>query len=246
MAIIENMLKAFEIALGFLTVFKTRGGPTADLAEVGRSAWAFPLVGALIGALLVIAHLIFSAHFPPYVAAILTVGLWIILTGGLHLDGWTDCWDALAASVTPERRFIIMKDSRLGTFGAIALILLLAVKVASLAREDLSVATLFLAPVVGRGIMVLAAYGSRHRGEGMAALFLSGLDPGAVRWAAIIGFVPTVIAGWTGILAAAVAYLGVMWFRRFADSRLPTINGDVLGAICEFSETLFLLIACVR
>ncbi len=80
----------------------------------------------------------------------------------------------------------------------------------------------------------------------MAALFLSGLDPSAVRWAAIIGLVPTVIAGWTGILAAAAAYVGAMWFRRFADSRLPAINGDVLGAICEFSETLFLLIACAR
>jgi adenosylcobinamide-GDP ribazoletransferase len=240
------MLKTLETALGFLTVFKTRSGPTADLAEVGRSAWVFPLVGAIIGALLVIADLILSAHFPPFVTAIVTVGLWIVLTGGLHLDGWTDCWDALAASVTPEQRFIIMKDSRLGTFGAVALILLLAAKVATVAAEDLPVSALFLAPVVGRGIMVLAAYGSRHRGEGMGALFLSGLDRGTARRAALLGLVPAVILGWTGILAAAGAYLGAVWFRRFADSRLQTINGDVLGGICEFSETLFLLIACIR
>jgi adenosylcobinamide-GDP ribazoletransferase len=242
----ENMPKALETALGFLTIFKTRGGPTADFAEVGRSAWAFPLVGALIGVLLVIAHVIFSRHLPPVVAGILTVGLWIILTGGLHLDGWTDCWDALAASVPPERRFIIMKDSRLGTFAAVALILLIAVKTAAVASQDLPIAGLFLAPVVGRSIMVLAAYGARHRGEGMGAVFLSGLDPGTVGWAAIIGLAPTIIAGWTGIFAAAGAYLGALWFRRFADSRLQTINGDVLGAICEFSETLFLLIACAR
>jgi adenosylcobinamide-GDP ribazoletransferase len=240
------MCRAVEIALGFLTVFKTRGGPTADLAEVGRSAWAFPLVGALIGALIAVAHLIFSGLLPPVVAAILTVGVWIILTGGLHLDGWTDCWDALAASVPPERRLVIMKDSRLGTFGAVALILLLAAKTSTVASEGLPIAILFLAPVVGRGIMVLAAYGSRHREEGMGALFLSGLDAGTVRWAAIIGLGPTIIAGWTGIFAAAVAYLGALWFKRFADSRLQTINGDVLGAICEFSETVFLLIACVR
>lgn len=240
------MFKAVETSLGFLTIFKTRGGRAVDLADAGRFAWAFPLAGAIIGVLLVIAYVIFSGHLPPFVAAILTVGLWIILTGGLHLDGWTDCWDALAASVSPERRFVIMKDSRLGTFGAVALILLLAVKTATVASGDLPIAGLFLAPVVGRGIMVLAAYGSRHRGEGMAALFLSGLDPCAVRWAAILGLAPTIIAGWTGIFAGAGAYLGALWFRRFADSRLQTINGDVLGAICEFSETIFLLIACAR
>jgi adenosylcobinamide-GDP ribazoletransferase len=241
-----NQLKALETALGFLTIFRIRGCAARDLAEVGRSAWAFPLVGAIIGALLVTAHVILVSHFPPTIAAILTVGLWIVLTGGLHLDGWTDCWDALAASVTPERRFVIMKDSRLGTFGAVALIFLLAVKTASLTPEDLPMPILFLAPVVGRGIMVLAAYGSRHRGEGMAALFLAGLDRGVVQKAAVAGLVPVVIAGWTGIVAAAGAYLGAMWFRRFADARLQIINGDVLGAICEFSETLFVLIACVK
>ncbi len=240
------MLKALETALGFLTIFKTRGGQIIDLAEAGRSAWAFPLAGGIIGVLLVVAHAIFSGRLPPSVAAILTVGLWIILTGGLHLDGWTDCWDALAASVSPERRFTIMKDSRLGTFGAVALILLLAVKTAAITSEDLPIAGLFLAPVVGRGIMVLVAYGTHHRGEGMAALFLSGLDTNAVRWAAIIGLGPTIIAGLTGILAGACAYLAALWFRRFADSRLQIINGDVLGAICEFSETIFLLIICAR
>ena len=240
------MLKSLQTALSFLTIFGSRGRAITDLAEAGRSAWAFPLVGAIIGLFLVIAHLIFFSHFPPFIAAILTVTLWIFLTGGLHLDGWTDCWDALAASVTPEQRFVILKDSRMGTFGALALIALLALKTAALASVDLRIIALFLAPVVGRGVMVLTAYGSRHRGEGMAAMFLAGLDRNTVRWAALIGLVPAVIAGWMGIIAAGGAYLGAIWFRSFSDSRLPTINGDVLGAICELAETLFLLIACAR
>ncbi len=240
------MLRSLQTALGFLTVFGSRDRTITDLAEIGRSAWAFPVVGAIIGLILVIAHLVFFSHLPSFIAAILTVTLWIVLTGGLHLDGWTDCWDALAASVTPEQRFAILKDSRVGTFGAVALIALLALKTAALASDDLGVVALFLAPVVGRGVMVVTAYGSRHRGEGMAAMFLAGLDRKTVRWAALIGLVPAVIAGWMGILAAAGAYLGAIWFRNFSDSRLPTINGDVLGAICELSETLFLLIACIR
>lgn len=240
------MLKAFESTLGLLTVFKTRGGSTADLAGIGKSAWAFPLVGAIIGAFLVIADVIFSNHFSPFIAAILIVGLWIILTGGLHLDGWTDCWDALGASVPPDRRLVIMKDSRLGTFGAVALILLLGMKIATVTSVDLPIIGLFLAPVVGRAVMVVAAYGSRHRGEGMGASFLTSLDRETVRRTVIIGFLPVVIMGWAGIFAAVGAYLAGLWFRRFADSRLQTVNGDVLGAICEFSETLFLLIACFR
>ncbi len=81
--------------------------------------------------------------------------------------------------------------------------------------------------------MVLAAQGSRHRGDGMAAAFLSGLDDRTVKWAAILAW--TCPAGrWSGILAALGAYVGAAWFRRFAESRLPSINGDVLGGWSSF------------
>ncbi len=239
------MLRSLKIAVGFLTVFKVRVEPYPELQEAGRSAWAFPLVGALIGVLLVGFHLLISSHLPIFLTAILVVGLWIFLTGGLHLDGWTDCWDALPASVSPERRFEILKDSRLGTFGALGLILLLAVKAGSLARADLSLAALFAAPVIGRGFMVYAMFGSRHRGDGMAALFLSGVDAGSARWALVLALGTAMLVGWSGLVSAGVAYAAAVWFRRFAESRLPAINGDVMGAVCEFSETVFLLMTSV-
>jgi len=216
------------------------------MAEVGRSAWAFPLAGAVIGALLVVAHAILAGFLPAIISAILVVGLWVALTGGLHLDGWTDCWDALAASVPPERRFEILKDSRLGAFSALALILLLALKTAAVAQPNLPLIMLFLAPVISRSMIVAVGYGSRHRGEGMAALFLSGLESRTVRWACIIGFVPAVLAGWKGIAALVAAYLAASWFRGFAEKRLGTINGDVLGAICELSEMVVLVVACLK
>ena len=240
------MLREFEIALGFLTIFKSRLEPVPDMAEVGKSAWAFPLAGGVIGLLLVIAHLIIADHFPAVISAILVVGLWVVLTGGLHLDGWTDCWDALPASVPSERRFEILKDSRLGAFGALALILLLALKVAVVAQADLSLLMLFLAPVIGRGMMVVVGYGARHRGQGMAALFLTGLDNRSVRWACILGFAPALLAGWKGFLAVAGAYLAALWFRRFAEKRLESVNGDVLGSFCELSELVVLLAACLK
>jgi adenosylcobinamide-GDP ribazoletransferase len=240
------MLRALKISLQFLTIFKVRLDPAADLQETGRAAWAFPIVGAFIGLLLVITHSALSGNLPSGLVAIVVVGLWIFLTGGLHIDGWTDCWDALAASVPPERRFEILKDSRLGTFGAVALILLLAVKIAAVAQSDLPLIMLFIAPIVGRGLMVVAVYGSEHSEAGMAAQFLSGIDVRVVQWVAILGLAPALLAGWIGIWALALAYLGAVCFRRFAQARLGTVNGDVMGAICELAEALVLLIACIR
>jgi len=240
------MLRSFEIAVQFLTVFKVRLDPVPDMSDVGRSAWAFPVVGAFIGALLVGTYLVLAGHLPLVLVAVVVVGLWVILTGGLHLDGWTDCWDALAASVSQERRFEILKDSRLGTFGALALILLLAAKIGAIAQEGFPIIMLFLAPILGRAIMVLSAYNVQHRGEGMGARFLSQIDERTVKWVAIIGLVPAILAGWTGIWAAAGGCLGAMCFKRFAESRLGTVNGDVIGAICELTEALVLLIACIR
>jgi len=240
------MLRAFEIALGFLTIFKTRLAPVPDMAEVGKSAWAFPVVGGVVGALLVVAHFIMAGHLPVIISAILVVALWVILTGGLHLDGWTDCWDALAASVSPERRFEILKDSRLGAFSALALVLLLALKIAAVAQPDFPLFMLFLSTVISRSLMVAVGCGSRHRGQGMAALFLSGLDSRSVRWACILGFVPAVLAGLKGIIAVVAAYWAALWFRGFAEKRLGAVNGDVLGAICELSEMVVLVVACLK
>lgn len=239
------MLRSIAIAIQFLTIFKVRLDPAADLRETGGSAWAFPIVGAFIGLLLVIAYSALSSHLPSSLLAILVIGLWVVLTGGLHIDGWTDCWDALAAAVTPERRFEILKDSRLGTFGAVTLILLLVVKIAAVGQADFPLMMLFLAPIIARGLMVVTVYGSDHRGAGMAAQFLSGVDRRVVRWVGILGLGPALLAGWMGICALVVAYLGAVCFRRLAEARLGVVNGDVIGAICELVEGLVLLTACV-
>lgn len=240
------MIRAFQIGFAFLTVFRVALDPPPDLKEVGRAAWSFPIVGAVMGTMLAVERSVLQEHASLVLGAVLVVGTWVFLTGGLHLDGWTDCWDALAAAVSPERRLEIMKDSRLGTFGALALILLLAVKTAAVADVGLSVAALFAAPVVGRGTMVLAAHGAHHRGEGMGAMFVSGLDARTVAVAAAISAAVSLAVGLAGMAAAAAAYGGAVWFRRFAEARLLAVSGDVLGGMCEFSETIFLVMACIK
>ncbi len=240
------MLRSFEICFAFLTIFRVPVDPPPSLEEVGRSAWAFPLVGAAIGFILVLVHWFSKGLLPPVVLSVVLVAPWVVVTGGLHLDGWSDCCDALAASVPPERRLEILKDSRLGTFGAVGLIILLALKMAAVSTTDLPLTMLFLAPVVGRGTMVLISYSAKHGSEGMAVRFISGLDQNSVVAAGIITLAAALTAGWTGILGTVAAFATGLGFRRLAESRLNMVNGDVIGASCELSETVVLLVGCLK
>lgn len=240
------MLRSFETALGFLTIFRVPVDPDAGMGDVGKSAWAFPLVGVVIGLILLVCAAVFNANLPGALTAVLVIAVWVVLTGGLHLDGWTDCCDALAASVPPERRVEILKDSRLGTFGATGLILLLGSKIAAVANQNLPLILLVVAPVIGRTMMVLVAHKSMPSNQGMAAGFIPGLDRRLVTWAVVIGIIPALIAGWQGILATAAAYVFAMGFRRLAQARLNMVNGDVLGAVCELSEAVVLVIGSLK
>ncbi len=239
-----HMVRSFQTALSFLTIFRVPIHPPPSLEDVGRAAWAFPLVGAIIGLILVGADRIFSGHLPAPLSAVLVVGLWVVVTGGLHLDGWADCGDSLPVSASPQQRLAIMKDSRLGAFGALALILILAVKTAAVASENLPLTMLFLSPVIGRGAMVVVANSAVHRGGGMAAGFIAGLDRGDVKWAVALTLGPAMIAGWRGLAAAGIAVATAFCFRRFSESRLNAVNGDVIGASCVLSEAVALVTAC--
>lgn len=239
------MLRQIEIAFAFLTIFKTRLEPYPEMQEVGRSVWAFPIVGAGIGAILFLEAVLLRGLLPSPVLAVLIVTTWVFVTGGLHLDGWTDCWDALAAAVPRERRLEILKDPRMGTFGALGLFLLLAFKIAVPASGSLPAISLFLAPVIGRGLKVVTVYNAQNRGQGMAAMLFEGVSPAVVKKTAILGLAPALLMGLHGILCVFLAYIAAVCFRRFAEDRLGAVNGDVMGAICELSEAVFLFAASV-
>jgi adenosylcobinamide-GDP ribazoletransferase len=241
-----ELLRSFDISFSFLTVFRVSVDPPPTMEDVGKSAWAFPLVGAVIGAVLALVLWLCQGSLPPFLNAVTVVAVWVVITGGLHLDGWTDCWDALAAAVPPEVRRRILKDSRLGTFGALGLILLLLAKIGALANEGLPLIMVFIAPILGRVMMVLVAGSSEKSAAGMAAGFISGLDARSMVSAGVMGVVAAIIGGRQGILAAIVAYVVAVGFARLSRSRLGGINGDVIGACCELTETLVLVTACIR
>jgi len=214
-----------------------------------RAMAAYPLVGLVLGVALTLAHGLLSAVLPPLVSAALIVAAWAVLTGGLHLDGWADCCDALPATATPERRLEILKDPRLGSFGVVGLVLLLSVKLAAVASlpHDAQRAALILAPTLGRWAIVnVAALFPLARPDGMAARFRAGLARRELTWAALTAVLVCGAAGWSGLLMFAAAAIAALAFGRWATWRLGGVTGDVYGAACELIECVALVLACLR
>ncbi|MGH3117935.1 MAG: adenosylcobinamide-GDP ribazoletransferase, partial [Gaiellales bacterium] len=112
------------LAVRYLTVVPVPGRAHAPVARLGRAAVWFPLIGLGLGGALVAIDRLTAWIFPPLLGALLTVTVWKLATGGLHLDGLADCLDGLVGR-DPAQRLAIMHDSRIGAFGAVGLILFL-------------------------------------------------------------------------------------------------------------------------
>ena len=236
----------FLSALTLLTVLPVKTAPIkeGDTWQGGRALAFYPLVGLVIGALIVAGRFLFLLAFPPLVAAVLVIGLWAILTGGLHLDGFTDACDALFVPVSRERRLTILHDVHLGAFGAAGLALLLLTKSSATASVT-SYWPIALAPVLGRWAMVCAAIYPLARQEGMAAMFRAGFTRRELVIATTICVVICLPAGVFGLLALVAAFATATLVAKLAMSRIGGLTGDMYGSICETVETVVLLLGTV-
>ncbi|WP_405155753.1 adenosylcobinamide-GDP ribazoletransferase [Paenibacillus sp. FSL K6-0108] len=138
----------------------------------------YPLVGAVIGLCVWLGGAVTGALLPSFPAAVLTLTLWVWLTGGLHLDGWMDTADGLLSYRTRERMLEIMKDSRVGAMGVIACVLLLMMKASLIAdfiaRGNWAYGALLILPMIwSRWFMVyaMANWPNARKDDGLAVLF---------------------------------------------------------------------------
>jgi adenosylcobinamide-GDP ribazoletransferase len=246
----------FLRAIGLLTVLPVR--PRWDEHTVaGRAMSFYPLAGALIGgALAGLAFLLGKTPLTettPLLSAALILAAWAGITGGLHLDGWADCCDALFVPVSRERRLEILHDPRLGSFGSIGLVVLLLVKLAAIQGVMASparLAVLVIVPTAARWVLVLAAQAfPLARPDGMAAHFRRGLGGREVTLAtATVLLLAALIAVLTGsreLIPLVVAPLVMLAVAGLALWRLGGLTGDVYGAIVEAVETASLVAVCL-
>jgi adenosylcobinamide-GDP ribazoletransferase len=239
-------MKAFLLALQFLTCLPLSLKAAPDQVDWGRSALAYPVIGLLIGLLLAgLQHLI--GHADPLLQAALLTATWALITGGLHLDGLADSADAwVGGHGDRERTLAIMKDPRCGPAAVSTLTLTLLLKFAALAALAKAGAwawpALLLAPVLGRSALVVLLLTTAYvRPGGMGSAISSHLPRAAAALVLLLAAAGALFVGPAGALALAVAVAAWLILRWMMMRRLGGITGDTLGAAVELTEAAVLV-----
>ena len=235
-------MRSARIAWAFLTRLPGGVHPEAEESMVPATPW-FPVVGLVLGGLLGGVYLGLSEVTSPVVAALLAVGLGAIITGAFHEDGLADTFDA-AGGFHAERRLEIMRDSRIGTFGTLALIVATGLKVAALASLDGAdgLGALVAAHSLGRAsaLLVMGA-GPEARADGLAA------TAAGLRGRPLLVVLALFAAGATAVgppTAAAAAGSALVAVGAVVGARrwLGGTTGDVLGAAEQVGEVVTLVV----
>lgn len=245
----SGFLTELRLAASFLTIFPfIDQRPASDEAVAQSFAW-FPLVGFAIGVALVAEDWLLAHVFAQVVRSVLIVASLVVVTGAIHLDGLADTADALGAGRDRDRALEILRDSRVGTFGASAIFFDLTLKILALSTLAGSrrYAALILAPTLARFAMVMVALGLPYlRESGAGTAFLAGQSLGPRRRVAVILLIiicaillsPFRTVGVLALsLALLIAFLMHLFYRRW----LGGVTGDLIGACGEIVEIAVLL-----
>jgi adenosylcobinamide-GDP ribazoletransferase len=238
------VLTEFLIALQFLTIIRVKKTLPFDETLFGRSGAFFPLIGLLIGAIVWGLDRGLRPFCPPSLVSVMVVAALAVLSRALHLDGLADTADGLLGSSERQRSLEIMKDSAIGTFGALAVIgvLLLKIRALDLLQGGYRGMALLLGPMLSRWACVVMAYASRPaRAEGLGAAFVRGVQFREFGFTSVftlaVMFSLVEIVGLIVLVPLAGVIIG---FTLYCHRRLGGATGDTLGALGELVETIVL------
>ena len=235
------MLTEFLVALQFLTVVRLKKTLPFSETTLGRAGAFFPMVGLLLGVAVWSLDRGLSPFLPASLSSVFLVAVLVVLSRGFHLDGLADSADGLLGSGERQRSLEIMKDSAIGTFGALALIAVVLLKVRSLdlLQGGYRGIALLLGPMLSRWACVVMAYSSRPaRAEGLGTMFVRGTQFREFGLASVftlaVVFSLMEVLGLLVFVPLAALILG---FTLYCNRRLGGVTGDTLGALGELVET---------
>jgi len=233
----------FWAALQFLTIFPTPLRHEVTAKTSGQSLTYFPLVGLILGAILLGLHYGLSFILPPAIVNALLIIALVILTGAHHLDGFVDTCDGVIAGKSKKERLAIMADSKVGAFGIVGAILLLLLKYVSLSSVRILPA-LLLMPTLSRWTMVSIIFTFPYaKSSGMGLAFKQGANWQRLTIATAIALIAAVaLLKWWGPVLMAALWLITFGIASYFRSRLGGLTGDNYGAINELAEVLVLLL----
>ena len=246
------MLRSARVALQFLTRFPVRIEPPASGAELGRSLWWYPVVGALLG-LVLYATAFALAGRPPLLGAALVLCVWVLGTGALHLDGLADVADAwVGGHGDRERTLAIMKDVHAGTMAIAALVVVLLLKWSALTSLLTHGAPRFALPVLANCVLppllaraaipLLLATTAYVRPGGIATeLVAHQRRPANVLVFAAAAALAVGLGALRGLLALLAAAALLFGLRLAFVRRLGGVTGDCCGTVIELIEASVLV-----
>ena len=256
-------MRKILLAFQFLTIIPVKEMKDVSEKEIGGASAFFPLIGCIQGALFVVSAFLFLKIFPPELANGLLILVIVATSGGLHLDGLADTFDAIALRGDREKKLLVMKDSTIGPIGVIAIVLALLLKFLALnSLFHYSLFTfhysLFLMPVFSRWVMVTAIFhGKSARQDGLGKIFIENtklkelviatlLAIGC--WLLVVSFLLSslfTIHYSLFLVSIPVLYIFSLVSVWFCNKKFGGMTGDTFGAVSEISEILFLMMAVI-
>ena len=237
----SSIIRAFLLSLSLLTRLPVMLPNNIDSDDSGRSALFYPLVGLILGLMVLLPIGVFPNTSPILLGAIV-VALWAATTGGLHLDGLADSADAwLGGMGDREKTQRIMKDPLVGAAGVIAVVCVLLLKFSAVVAllQDSYLWGIVLAPVMARSMVLLLFLTSEYvSSQGLAHHVVDYL-PRTIAWGILIAV--SVMCGFFSVYGTLLALIGFWLIRRLSLKRLGGYTGDVAGVVVEITEMLFLV-----
>jgi adenosylcobinamide-GDP ribazoletransferase len=246
------MIRNFITALQFLTIFSVKKDHEVNENDLARSMAYFPFVGFLIGIILVYADKLLLRFFPDTIANVFLIIVSLLMTRALHADGLADTVDGLMGGRDRESRLAIMRDSRIGTAGVLALFCVYLIKYICLNNlfNEYKTAALLTAPAFSRWSQMLMMFHAEYgREEGLGRSFVGHVRSGGLVLASVVslGISAFVIVNDSRTAALAIgiplsiAVFTLIW-RWFVIRKIGGVTGDTVGAANEMNEALTLLL----
>lgn len=237
-------MKAFRFALSFLTILPGGIKGKVDDKVFGASIKYFPVVGAVLGLLLAGIYLLVSIWLPQLAASVIVVVSLIILTRALHMDALADTFDGLFGGRDKEHMLAIMKDSRVGSFGVVAIVAGVALKISLLTAVPtaLQIGTLIAFPVLGRWAAAIASgtQPSARANGGLGSLFAERARSWELILSSAVAFSIVGAVLWMRAVAAPIAIIAAAVFPvvyiALVKRKIEGMTGDTLGALIELTE----------
>jgi cobalamin 5'-phosphate synthase/cobalamin synthase len=237
-------VRALLTAFAFLTRIPVPGAASFDGDDVARSAEWFPLVGMVLGGMYSVAALVFRNHLPSLVCAALLILLDVLLTGALHFDGLADTADGFGGGKSIEDKLRIMRDHVIGSYGGVALALVVVLKVSAysvILKQGDWLKVLVLIPGLGRWSILLMTAALPYARQSPSAI--QGMGRRSLVFGSVLMLAGTGVAlSMRGWIAMAVVMAVSAGFGLYCKRQIRGITGDTLGANLQLCESAALLV----